>query len=1166
MRDDVAGLVKARVDRYEQDGDSTVLTEAAAEEELRELYGRLDEPGAAQAAVAMHMARHNALPDLEFGHISAAIRLLRILSTVDPSVPPEFNEALEQWSVRATGFAAEGRQLLVEAAAGDEDKLAESVRALRKAFHITVAVGGDANEVLEWLANAMRFRHLSTGDAHDLNALVEYRRQLVAIASADHPKRPLRLQILGEVLRMRYRLHGQTADLAEAVSVNREALDTTKSDHHLLRTRRANLGASLHDRYLLNDLLDDLDESIELTLTSLEPGEPHRGDDLTARLVARYDRSGSVADLDSAVKAQRHGLAAATDRNRAPHLNNLGTALFRHYERLGDLSSLDEAINVEEQALVLYEPDDPERARAVANLTASLRLRYQRTRTESDLDRGIDVGSELLSGAEEASLLALSTVAVLHAARYERYYHEADFDRAELLSERAVALVPKEHRLRPVVLQNSMAVMRCRLDGSGAPAKADEIIRRGREAVRLTSPQELTRHVLATILAQCLIERYGVYEHAEDLIEAMRLLEETVIHAPAASAVRPRALTNLAAAYHWRARTGGSARTGPDLDRAVALSREVLGIAGGTDREQLARGALAAHLVERGTHRPDRREDLVEAVGELRIVAEDPAAPVAGRIDASGRLGRVAAFLGDQQTSTWGYERAIELLPTMVWHGLTWTARHRLLKEEPTLACDAAASLIRSGEAERAMVLLEQGRSVVWNQILRMRNDFAQLSEVAPDEAVELLRIRERLDLTSDDVTGSYGPLGPLPPETRLERARERAELAVEWDRRVRSIRRRRLVPDFLEPTGYAALAEAAAGGTVVVVNVSTLGCHAILVREDAPPEVLDLAPLTLSEVADQAVSFGNALRGTARSDRSFLERDRDRHIMLDVLEWLWDRIARPVLDRLSPPASSDLPRIWWCPTGYLNLLPLHAAGRHHRHARARPNPTKDTVLDRVVSSYTPTLSALVRARSIEKPSAPPHQVAVGMPETRDRTPLPRVNEELSMLRRHFPSADHLIGPDATIDRVRAALPSAGWAHFACHAEQDGNNPGEGAFLLFDGRLTMTDLASIKLPAAQFAYLSACDTAFGGVQLLDEAAHLAAATQLAGFPHVVACLWRVPDDAASNFAAQIYDRLASGGAPDPAGSAHAVHEAITTIRASHPGDPWLWAPYVHFGR
>ena len=107
----------------------------------------------------------------------------------------------------------------------------------------------------------------------------------------------------------------------------------------------------------------------------------------------------------------------------------------------------------------------------------------------------------------------------------------------------------------------------------------------------------------------------------------------------------------------------------------------------------------------------------------------------------------------------------------------------------------------------------------------------------------------------------------------------------------------------------------------------------------------------------------------------------KDRHAILDVLTWLWDVIAEPVLAALGYTRaleSNDLwPRVWSCPTGPLTVLPVHAAGHHPRLRTATRNT--ECVLDRVISSYTPTLTALARAHEPGQP-APVRQLAIGMP------------------------------------------------------------------------------------------------------------------------------------------------------------------------------------------
>ncbi|KAF4546472.1 Pectinesterase [Lasiodiplodia theobromae] len=81
------------------------------------------------------------------------------------------------------------------------------------------------------------------------------------------------------------------------------------------------------------------------------------------------------------------------------------------------------------------------------------------------------------------------------------------------------------------------------------------------------------------------------------------------------------------------------------------------------------------------------------------------------------------------------------------------------------------------------------------------------------------------------------------------------------------------------------------------------------------------------------------------------------------ILEWLWKVVTRPVLEALAfqnPIQDDKWPRIWWIPTGLLSHFPLHAAGCHM-------NGSTETVLDRVMSSYSPSIKALVYGRQHSK-------------------------------------------------------------------------------------------------------------------------------------------------------------------------------------------------------
>src|SRR5207302_4563723 len=111
-----------------------------------------------------------------------------------------------------------------------------------------------------------------------------------------------------------------------------------------------------------------------------------------------------------------------------------------------------------------------------------------------------------------------------------------------------------------------------------------------------------------------------------------------------------------------------------------------------------------------------------------------------------------------------------------------------------------------------------------------------------------------------------------------------------------------------------------------------------------------------------------------------------------NTLAWLWAIVAEPVLTALghtrTPDADQPWPRLWWSPTGPLTLLPLHAAG-HHDTGTGHDDLGAQSVLDRVISSYAPTLRALSQAREGRPPLDQPARglLVVAMPTTPGAAP-----------------------------------------------------------------------------------------------------------------------------------------------------------------------------------
>ncbi len=109
------------------------------------------------------------------------------------------------------------------------------------------------------------------------------------------------------------------------------------------------------------------------------------------------------------------------------------------------------------------------------------------------------------------------------------------------------------------------------------------------------------------------------------------------------------------------------------------------------------------------------------------------------------------------------------------------------------------------------------------------------------------------------------------------------------------------------------------------------------------------------------------------------------------------------------------------------------------------------------------------------------------------------------------------------------------------------DRPGDSAPHLFGGDLSVLRLAGRDLSGAEFAYLSACRTAAGGVALADEAINLAADLRSAGYRHVIGTLWSVTDTHAPGSPTACTARSPPAAGPATTATATALADAMAAL-------------------
>ncbi|CAL9540622.1 CHAT domain-containing protein [Streptomyces sp. NEAU-PBA10] len=1050
-----------------------------------------------------------------------------------------------------------------------------------------------------------------TGRQEQLEEAIDLARQAVRIADADHAARPEFLEMLAEALDSRYELTGSDSDRAAATAATREALRAREAavshrrpdaldmlaEHGLaVEAREARRAFDEKNRPVReSDMLarkaetlmrrpwdvarEGLDSAVKAASDAVELlayEDPERADRLgllSTTYVARFRRTGTVDDLDRAVDAARRAVAAPhAPQRRGAHLSALGMALDGRARATGSSEDMNEAVEVFRLAQDAFVDLDSRRRLAGRRLRNALVSLYDMTDEHmvESLDEAEDLVREALreltsEHPDRGDLL--NELGLVMSRRHERRPDPEVLDTL-IDTAREAAALPADPLDRGIRLGNLCKSLMTRWRAQGDPADLDHALRYAETATSMFPRDHPDWAVHAMLWAEALLYRAGETGKLTDLRAGWEKLTLAARNDAARPSVRIRA-----------ARSAGNTAV---RDPSRTTYAESVGLL-----EEAVR--LMPRTAPRGLSRDDRQQALKDfgataALGaSLALALRDnltDAGP-AHEQRARGPVGsRARGFLGLR------------------------FPRRRSRRTTSPLAPGPAPSPGGSQDQELlrgALRMLEQGRTVMLGELLRTRGDLTHLRARHPELARRFVELRNRLDSTqaattardgarpddipfadsvdavSTDARAEKDATGPSAGEAAARAAvDERRSIAAAFDQVITEIRAHDGFDSFLQPPHVEELIDAAQDGPVVVLSVGPQRSDALLLTPDGTLGSVPLPDLDATTLEARTVAFAEALQAT--ESRSSAERMAAQRTQCEVLEWLWDTAAEPVLQALDlhgpPPAGAPWPRLWWVPSGLLGRLPLHAAGYHRAETGTR------TVMDRVVSSYTPSITALRHARR-PVPAAPtPEQQAliVSLPETPGQRPLRWVRDEVDRVSALLPQGTVLEQEAATRNAVLTRLDACTFAHFACHGTSDRRDPSHSALLLYDhgrsrdldgdsGPLTVASLAPVRLDNAQLAYLSACHTAVTEAEsLVDEAIHLTSAFQLAGFRHVVGTLWAVADTAAPSIAEGFYRELReASGDLDASRSAFALHQITRETRDLLPATPSLWAAYVHAG-
>ncbi|KAJ7624057.1 CHAT domain-containing protein [Mycena polygramma] len=964
------------------------------------------------------------------------------------------------------------------------------------------------------------------------------------------------LAALGEIEWNHYRKTNSMDALQQCIC----AYEDANRDSPGVDTYLSSLGQALWEGFQRSGDTTDLERSIALfkEAVQLSPDSVQHSSNLGTALRSRFQRFGNLGDLDDALAALRRALAllpAGQDGRPSP-LHNLGNVLADRFTQLGDVHDINESVSVLSDAVKWTSADYPELPKYLTSLGASLHSRFERLGDIGDINHAISVMTEAarLSRGGPGECHALTILGGCLLKRFRRCGKLDDLNDSLSATKQAVKSCPDDHPQRADYLDNFGAVLRVRLDHFHDPADLKDAKSIFREVCQVRADDDPLKPSSWANLGLTLHDGFTMSGNLSELDDAIEAFTEGVrLSVPQdLSGNNANMLLGLSYALVDRFRKLNHPK---DSEEAIA-ALSAAACSGAASADVRFRAALLWTLVQKLVTFQNTRMN-------SDLMLSQP--------DGSGQMPGVPREVWTESMPA--YTVALDLMPELSWLGLSIGDRHHHLASVAELVRDAVCTAIFAGEYSKAVEWLEQGRSIIWSQILGLRTPLDTLNDKHPDLAERLNSLSRILDDSEIRATRPlldgqhWGEL--LPTGQKYHEAAHARNLLLKQIRSLNDFDR------FLLPKTLSELSRAAEHGPVVTLNISAHALHALVLVPGLDDDVLHIPLLDFRQSDAEALeaSLKALLRGTGRGERLSGKREGGmppEDEFAYILAELWRRIAKPVLNGLgytTPPRNPQ--RMWWCMTGPLTFLPINAAGLY-----GEDDGLGSKLSDFVISSYTPSLTALLEASRGGSGSKELQVLAVSQPSAEGQVFIPGTEKEIDTIQR---LAEMTVPPvailrfdgnGATVDAVRDGMRESRWVHFACHGVQDVSAPTESALLLAgSSRLTLAEIVKMPLPTADLAFLSACQTATGAKELEEESVHLAAGMLSAGYRSVIATMWSIMDNDAPQVASDVYEHLFKTSPPDPSQAAEALHLAVKKLRDGAAGKKsfFNWVPFIHVG-
>ncbi len=245
---------------------------------------------------------------------------------------------------------------------------------------------------------------------------------------------------------------------------------------------------------------------------------------------------------------------------------------------------------------------------------------------------------------------------------------------------------------------------------------------------------------------------------------------------------------------------------------------------------------------------------------------------------------------------------AMEAIHHQTWLGLSVVQQHRVISGSihvKKLGRQAARAAVHFDSSEMALEWIEQCRSIVWRRVLNLR---VSMDAVANVELTLAHRLKEVSDLLQRH---AYFDLLGMEEGSLEMKKQQRYRLAEEWEDLVAQTRKLPGFTDFLKPKGHAYFTSCEFGGMVVLLNVYSGGCDAIVLGSNTAKlvafplrEMNEERATILQTLLHETLQKSGRHSRDARASEPWYRHNRQDGMSF-VLSMLWTTVVKPLFDFL---------------------------------------------------------------------------------------------------------------------------------------------------------------------------------------------------------------------------------------------------------------------------